>query len=49
MNTIKITPDYSKADLSSDSKNAVLIDYTLDISQEIGRRQRPAEIGRAHV
>ncbi len=44
MNTIKITPDYSKAGLSYDSKNAVLIDYTLDISQEIGRHQRPAVI-----
>lgn len=39
-----INPDYEKAGLSGEGLHAVLEDYSLAISQEIGLRKRPAVI-----
>lgn len=44
MNIYKITPDYEKAGISAEGRNAELHDYTLDISKEMGLRRRPAII-----
>ncbi len=44
MNTYKIIPDYQKAGIASKDRCAKLHDYTLNISQEIGLRNRPAVI-----
>lgn len=44
MKIYNIVPDYKKAGVSSEGLNAQLIDYTLNVSQEIGLRSRPAVI-----
>lgn len=44
MNIYDITPDYRKAGISVPHNKAKLHDYSLCISQEIGRHERPAVI-----
>ncbi len=44
MNIYNIKPDYERAGISCEGKNAKLYDYTLNISQEMGFHRRPAVI-----